>query len=195
MNFMSNNQKHFISIDVGTTNLKISLFSPEYEFVDKFHYSYQNVSVDAFRYELDFAEIWLAIRNGIEALIDRNGISCAEIILTTAMHSIQLLDEDFQLSGPLLVWSDKRGADIVEQSSISELERKYLITGTPNHSMNPFYKLKSLQNELTDKFIGSLKDLIFYHLTGKWTIDVASAASTGLYDLSTFAGAKSCFSS
>lgn len=184
MNFMSNNQKHFISIDVGTTNLKISLFSPEYEFVDKFHYSYQNVSVDAVRYELDFAEIWLAIRNGIEALIDRNGISCAEIILTTAMHSIQLLDEDFQLSGPLLVWSDKRGADIVEQSSISELERKYLITGTPNHSMNPFYKLKSLQNELTDKFIGSLKDLIFYHLTGKWTIDVASAASTGLYDLS-----------
>ena len=181
---MAKNERHFISVDVGTTNLKISLFSPGYVFLDKYHYSYTNVVVDEVRYELDFAEIWQAIRVGIHELIVRNWVNHAEIILTTAMHSVQLLEEDFRLTGPLLVWSDKRGAEFVQQASMSDLEKRYLISGTPNHSMNPFYKLKSLQNELTGKRIGSLKDVIFYQLTGKWAIDIASAASTGLYDLS-----------
>ncbi|WP_161522340.1 FGGY family carbohydrate kinase [Caldibacillus thermoamylovorans] len=181
---MAKNERHFISIDVGTTNLKISVFSSEYVFLDKHHYSYTNIVVDECRYELDFAEIWQAIRDGIEELIVRNRIVQADIILTTAMHSVQLLEEDFRLTGPLLVWSDKRGAEFVQQSSMRSLERRYRISGTPNHSMNPFYKLKSLQNDLDGKRIGSLKDVIFYQLTGKWATDRASAASSGLYDLS-----------
>src|SRR5699024_11064198 len=97
------------------------------------------------------------------------------------MHSDQLINEDGTLSGEVLPWADTSGAEIIEQQSEEALANQYKRTGTPIHSMNPYFKLLSVYEK--GKRVGSLKDLLFYRLTGEWVLDVSNAASSGLLNL------------
>lgn len=175
-----------ISIDIGTTNLKMSLFDEDYKQIDAIHYSYQDLVIDTIKYELNLKEILDAVKDGLNLLINKYQITDLEIFLTTAMHSIQLLNSDMSLIGHTITWADRRGADLVLERSEIERNLQYTTTGTPNHSMNPFYKLLALKEQLPAHKIGSIKDILFYYLTGQWFIDVASASSSGLYSLKEF---------
>src|SRR5699024_1117436 len=85
------------------------------------------------------------------------------------------------LSGGVLTWADTRGAEIIKKQSDEALTIQYNRTGTPIHSMNPYFKLLSVYEK--GKRVGSLKDLLFYRLTGEWVLDVSNAASSGLLNL------------
>ncbi|UUX34400.1 FGGY family carbohydrate kinase [Fundicoccus culcitae] len=175
--------QYMISIDVGTTNLKMSLFTQDFQPLDGFHYGYKEVQMDDVKYELNLNEILQAIREGLIYFIEHHPIKYLELFITTAMHSIQLLNHDMSFFGNTLTWADRRGAELIQNRSKKQLETQYLTTGTPYHSMNPFYKLLSMKESLSNFKIGSIKDLIYYYLTDQWTIDVASASSSGLYSL------------
>ncbi|HJG47541.1 MAG TPA: hypothetical protein K8U70_01485, partial [Facklamia tabacinasalis] len=144
-------------------------------------YPHLNINQDDTVFEMDFEEIWENVLDGIKHLIIVNEVEQLEIILTTAMHSVQLINEDGTLSGAVLTWADTRGAEIIEQQSEEALANQYNRTGTPIHSMNPYFKLMSVYEK--GKRIGSLKDLLFYRLTGEWVLDVSNAASSGLLNL------------
>ena len=144
-------------------------------------YPHLNINQDDTIFEMDFEEIWNNVLDGIKHLIIVNEVEQLEIILTTAMHSVQLINEDGTLSGAVLTWADTRGAEIIEQQSEEALANQYNRTGTPIHSMNPYFKLMSVYEK--GKRIGSLKDLLFYRLTGEWVLDVSNAASSGLLNL------------
>ena len=144
-------------------------------------YPHLNINQDDTIFEMDFEEIWDNVLDGIKHLIIVNEVEQLEIILTTAMHSVQLINEDGTLSGAVLTWADTRGAEIIEQQSEEALTIQYNRTGTPIHSMNPYFKLMSVYEK--GKRIGSLKDLLFYRLTGEWVIDISNASSSGLLNL------------
>ncbi|UJF15976.1 hypothetical protein LZ578_02185 [Jeotgalibaca sp. MA1X17-3] len=177
--------KYIASIDVGTTNLKINLFNSSYEVIDTVKFTHTDIIFTDTRFEMKIDEIWQNMIGGLRQLIDKNTITDIEIVLTTAMHSVQLMTNDFSLSGPLLAWTDKRGTEVIESMSQEKANDQYLRTGTPIHSMNPFFKLVHLREQLGSLTrIGSLKDILFYRLTGEWAIDVSNASSSGLYNLS-----------
>lgn len=144
-------------------------------------YPHLNINQDASVFEMDFEEIWENVLDGIKHLIIVNEVEQLEIILTTAMHSVQLINEDGTLSGAVLTWADTRGAEIIEQQSEEALANQYNRTGTPIHSMNPYFKLMSVYEK--GMCVGSLKDLLFYQLTGEWVIDISNASSSGLLNL------------
>ena len=173
--------EYIASVDIGTTNIKINLFNSDYQVVDMVKYPHLNINQDDTIFEMDFEEIWDNVLDGIKHLIIVNEVEQLEIILTTAMHSVQLINEDGTLSGGVLTWADTRGAEIIEQQSEEALTIQYNRTGTPIHSMNPYFKLMSVYEK--GKRIGSLKDLLFYRLTGEWVIDISNASSSGLLNL------------
>ncbi|MFL2129025.1 FGGY family carbohydrate kinase [Ruoffia sp. FAM 26255] len=173
--------EYIASVDIGTTNIKINLFNSDYHVVDMVKYPHLNINQDDTVFEMDFEEIWENVLDGIKHLIIVNEVEQLEIILTTAMHSVQLINEDGTLSGAVLTWADTRGTEIIEQQSEEALTNQYNRTGTPIHSMNPYFKLMSVYEK--GKRIGSLKDLLFYRLTGEWVIDISNASSSGLLNL------------
>ena len=173
--------KFIASIDVGTTNIKINLFNATYEVIDTVKAPHLTIYKTDSLFEMDLEEIWGNIRAGLKDLISRNAISNLEVILTTAMHSVQLINQDDTLFGALVTWADTRGAEMIKQLSPEILVEQYYRTGTPNHSMNPYYKLLSMYQK--DKRVGSLKDILFHRLTGEWVLDVSNASSSGLLNL------------
>lgn len=174
--------RHTISIDVGTTNLKLARFDHQLQFEEEWIYRYEEIRVDGLHYELDWPEMRLAILRGLREL---KPDSDYRIVLTTAMHSVLLRDdEDHDLTG-IVTWADKRGHQELVLLDDAFKEDLYLETGTPIHSMNPFYKLYyGLRQPVWHSVakIYSIKDLIFEFLTGEWWLDVSNASSSGLYD-------------
>lgn len=172
---------YIASIDVGTTNTKINLFNHDDQLIDTFKAGYQSINHQNDLFEMDFEEIWQFVTDGLRRLINLYEIEALEIILTTAMHSVQLLDQDFNLFGQTITWADRRGHELIPQLSKTEKEKVYQRTGTPMHSMNPYIKLLSVSQP--DMKIASIKDLLFYRLAGEWAIDLSNASSSGLLNL------------
>lgn len=170
---------YVLSADVGTTNLKLNVYHESLELLGSSTYSLKQVNKDALIYELSMEEIWQALVTLVQEAITEHQITSFELVLTTAMHSIQLLHPDMSLAGPLITWNDQRGATYLQESSPEQQTAQYLATGVPNHVMNPFYKLQAF--DLSGYRIGSIKDVLFYRLTGEWCLDVSSASATGLY--------------
>lgn len=175
---------YIASIDVGTTNIKINLFDSDYQVIDVVKTSHLKIHHTDERFEMDLEEIWGNIVTGLKGLIQEHSLNKLEVVLTTAMHSVQLMNPDYSLKGGLIVWADKRGATAIERLDEQELAAQYYRTGTPIHSMNPYFKLLALKKEIeANQLIGSLKDIIFYRLTGEWAIDISNASSSGLLNL------------
>lgn len=65
-------------------------------------YPHLNINNDNTIFEMDFEEIWENVLDGIKHLIIVNEVEQLEIILTTAMHSVQLINADGTLSGAVL---------------------------------------------------------------------------------------------
>lgn len=172
------------SIDIGTTNIKMNLFNGDFDVVDTVKYPYLNLHKTDEIFEMDFEEIWRTIYTGLNQFIKEHTLRHLEVVLTTAMHSVQLMENEYTLSGPLIVWADKRGTEAIQSMTQEQLKQQYYRTGTPIHSMNPFFKLLDLKGNLSQtKRVGSMKDVLFYRFTGEWAVDRGNASSSGLYNL------------
>ncbi|MRI82269.1 hypothetical protein GIY11_09640 [Aerococcaceae bacterium DSM 109653] len=173
--------RYIASIDVGTTNIKVNLFDAAYQLHATLSYPHlESLSTDEV-FELSFEEIWRNIVVAIKELIETVKMSTLEIVLTTAMHSLQLLDENFVLVGGLVTWADKRGAAVIHAETADLKRAQYLRTGTPIHTMNPYYKLRALYQPGLK--VASVKDLLFQRLTGEWVLDKSNAAASGLLNI------------
>lgn len=176
----------YISIDVGTTNLKMTLIDSTYQVHGQMSYRYANTHVTQTEFEMDIEDIWQGVVKGIRELSRQvpNNEKLA-IILTTAMHSVILLKEDFEPVTPVFAWNDARGSEEIASLTQAERIRQYQRTGTPIHSMNPYFKVRHWLEQMkqTNLRIGSIKDVLYYRLTGQWLIDEASASAAGLYNV------------
>lgn len=173
-------KNNIISLDIGTTNLKFSLFEENKLIVAK-EMRYQKLSISEDEYQLDSHEIWTIVIQGLLDMIHDYSLDTLEIVLTSAMHTVQLLNDSNQLNGPLYTWADLTGKELVDKNDI-DLIKNYAKTGTPIHSMNPYFKISWLAKMQTFSKIASIKDYLLFRLTNKWVIDESCAASSGMYN-------------
>lgn len=170
-----------ISIDVGTTNLKVTLFK-QYALIDEQSIHYHQTQLTQQHNEFNAVDIWIALSNAMQVFIEKYTIQQVEIVLTSAMHSVLCLDENIVPLGNGVTWANVLGHEWVDRKH-QKFITNYLRTGTPIHSMNPYFKLAHLQKE-NDSSVryGSIKDYLMYQLTQQWVIDVSNASSSGLYN-------------
>ena len=188
---MKNDRKPCIAaLDVGTSSVKVCLFTPEMEMICR---SVQEYAIDARGswVEAD-GEIYLkAIRDGMkEAVQHAADYAVAAIGVTTQGETLVPVDLEGRPLRPFIVWLDDRAGEQAQRlkQTLEEMEF-YRTTGLPEISgALPLAKLMWLRDEEpeiyrnTHKFL-LVEDFLLYHLTGRFVSEKALQTSTGWFDL------------
>ncbi|MDO4670757.1 MAG: FGGY family carbohydrate kinase [Aerococcus sp.] len=170
-----------LSIDVGTTSVKASLLRAGKQ-VATVSESYPHKASG----EIDPKRLLSAVDLVIDRLSKRMVPDL--FILTTAMHSLLVMEPAERFLTPIYTWEHPLGTLAIHRQPQRTLTEQYLATGTPIHPMNVSLKLKDLKQKgalSSATKILSIKDLLMWHLTGEWVIDAACAAATGLVAIHT----------
>lgn len=109
------------------------------------------------------------------------------VSLSSAMHSLVLINKKGKAITPLITWEDSRSHKEAAALRKSDEGRKiYRVTGTPIHSMSPlckiiwFRKNKKRVFNKAYKFIG-IKEYIWFKLFNEYQTDISVASATGLF--------------
>ena len=181
--------KNYIAIDIGTTNCKAIKINERGKLITNHHLPVVSTKDDNGCFEQDPELIFLSVMDLLKKTIGREGNNIACISFSAAMHSIMAIDVNGKRLSNAIIWADTRSkkyAQYLKEQKVGE--RIHRQNGTPIHAMSPLSKIIWFKNEKkeifqkTFKFI-SIKEYIFYRLTGKYIVDEGIASSTGLYDI------------
>ncbi|MBO0948604.1 gluconokinase [Fibrella forsythiae] len=179
-----------VGVDVGTTNLKVLAIDPNT--MELVAHAARPVETDVPKpgYAEQNAEaIWqllLDCMGELTAEITTAGRTIGALCFSTAMHSILAVDEAGTPLTAALIWSDNRAS---QEAAVLRKEDGdlYKTIGVPVHPMLPLCKLVWFgrhQPRLLKRAARwlSLKEYLWWKLTGHYEIDYAMASATGLFD-------------
>ncbi|AUD02018.1 gluconokinase [Spirosoma pollinicola] len=184
----------FVGVDVGTTNVKaLAMPADLSQILAHASAPLTTLNPEPGYAEQDPAEIWAAFVQVI-AEVSRelavNGHTITHVAFCTAMHSVVPMNADGSSIGNAILWSDNRAEAQAKalRTTQAELGKAiYTQTGTPLHPMIPLCKLAWMREHdprtlrRTARF-GSIKEFLWYKLTGEFEIDFSIATATGLFD-------------
>ena len=162
----------FITIDLGTTNIKVALFSDALQELDsssqKVHYHSQGALI-----EFDAEQYFADIVSSIAQLVPQLKEPVHQLVLTGQAESLVVLDASGRPLRRAISWLDMRSTEeCAEIRRAFPEEAAYQVTGQPTNTPTwPITKilwLKKHEPELfarVDRFV-LLKDYIAYNLTG-----------------------------
>lgn len=188
----SANQEVWIGVDLGTTGVRAIAYTEDGTNVCSSEAFYPLLTPHPDWAEESPLQILEAveevIRNTSDQLRYKNK-ELAGVALSTVMHSFAGLDENLEPLMDMQTWADSRSTDIVREikKDTALSQSFYERTGCPIHACYPFAKIIWLRKNqpelfLQMKYVGSLKDYLFYHLTGEWVIDKSTASTSGMYN-------------
>ncbi|MET0635125.1 MAG: gluconokinase [Chitinophagaceae bacterium] len=179
-----------IGLDIGTTSTKAVIADGAGRAVWSEKKSYPFSQPRDGYHEQDPAEILAAVNKLLTLAflqVVKKDLSC--ITLSSAMHSLIVVDQSGTALSPMMTWADTRSRLIAESLKGTEQgQRIYLATGTPVHPMSPLCKITWLRESQPElyaaafKFI-SIKEYVWFHLTGEFLIDYSIASATGLFNI------------
>ncbi|ARK09220.1 gluconokinase [Fibrella sp. ES10-3-2-2] len=179
-----------VGVDVGTTNLKVLAIDPDtMELVAHAARPVEtNVPKPGYA-EQNPDAIWQLLLTCLDELateVAAAGRSVGALCFSTAMHSLLAVDEAGKPLTPALLWSDNRASE-----EATDLRREqgdlYKAIGVPIHPMLPLCKLiwfGKHQTRLLKRAARwlSVKEYLWWKLTGRYEVDYAIATATGLFD-------------
>lgn len=169
--------KNIISVDLGTTNIKVCIYNSSLEELGVFS---KNVTYDTngdfveFDPEKYFTDIINLIHSAAKCGYESNGKSVSEIALTGQAESLVMLDSKNDPVAPGISWMDMRSLrECEELSRIFSQEICYKTTGQPELIPTwPITKILWMKKNKPDIFKAIhkymlLKDYIVFNLCGK----------------------------
>jgi gluconokinase len=181
--------EYFLGLDIGTSSVKALAITTNGSVLTSSQVPYPLTRSGDDRYEQDPELVWNAFVQVVNQVRELMNSSPNGVAISSAMHSLILIDQDHQAITPSITWADQRAAGIAQKilkSSVAEM--LYEQSGTPIHAMAPLCKViwfRENEPELFNqavKFI-SIKEYIWYKLFGVYEIDYAMASATGLMDI------------
>lgn len=189
-----------VTIDIGTTNCKITVFDTENAtqiIREKFLTpKYEDNYGDIF----DEDEIILSLLRVISNLQETTSYRVDSIIISSVGEAGALVSEAEDKITPVIAWYDKRAADYIEKIDNETKKRISKITGLPVHSnyslskilwLIDYYGLKSSGERYTWL---NLAELIAYKLTNNMKSEYSLASRTLCFDLQTKSVSKEILS-
>ena len=184
-------EKYIIGIDIGTGSTKAVAMDSKGTIIGHSQSFYPMQSVHPGFSEQDPEMIWQAFADCIRRIIVQVKYSPLSISLSSAMHSLVVMNKNNKPISPLITWADTRSGDIAQRiRKLPEAENLYQATGTPIHSMTPLCKIIWLKENAPEiftaafKFI-SIKEFIWHKLFKVYEIDHSIASATGLFNIET----------
>ncbi|HZY36533.1 MAG TPA: gluconokinase, partial [Mucilaginibacter sp.] len=179
---------HVLGIDIGTGSTKaVAVDLNGKPFADH-QEMYSFSSPKPGYHEQDPEQIWAAFQKTLNSITHKVGSPLA-IGLSSAMHSLIVVDENCHALAAMMTWADNRAYNIAKNLRASDEGMAiYRATGTPLHAMSPLCKIIWLKENEPDlfnrayKFI-SIKEYIWYRLFSEFKIDHSIASGTGLFNI------------
>lgn len=180
-----------LSVDVGTSSVKATIFNETVELVREFSSGYPLIQTRQGYVEQDPFKVLEAFHRAVQQVL--SGVTdCPKVmVLSTAMHALMAVDEFNQPLTHLVTWADQRAEGMAGRlRSGPEGLSLYEKTGTPIHAMSPLVKLAWFRENESEiyhrtKLWADLKSWILFDLLGEWVVDESIASATGLYNLAT----------
>ena len=122
-------------------------------------------------------------------LLGGEGAHVTGISLSSVLHSFLAIGEDGRPLSRLMTWADTRGQIYLEELKAKlDATALYHRTGCPLHPMYSLLKIFWIKQKRPDVFaqtawFGSIKDYVFYRLTGRRVVDRSVASGSGCYNL------------
>lgn len=186
---ISGMKEYVIGVDIGTGSLKALAVNASGVVLSSEQGSYPLIQETEDRCEQDPELIWQAFLSCITNLVKTLDESPRAIVLSSAMHSLILVDSNNHPLTSIITWADNRAAEIAERIHRSAAgEMLYEQTGTPIHAMSPLCKItwfRENREEIFNKasrFI-SLKEFFWFRLFGAYEVDYSTASAEGLMDI------------
>ncbi|MEJ1237701.1 gluconokinase [Chryseolinea sp. T2] len=180
---------YVIGIDIGTGSTKAVAVSGTAKVLEVCQASYPTLQPQPTYSEQDADVIWNAVVKCITdltALIDDTPIA---VVLSSAMHSILLTDDNGKPISNMITWADNRSASVAEELRRSAYgELIYNETGTPIHAMSPLCKIIWMKDHAQPLFkraahFISIKTYIWFRLFGVYETDYAIASAMGMFNI------------
>lgn len=184
--------KHYVmGVDIGTGSTKAVALNIKRKVTAVSQCYYNTDSPKPGYAEQDPEIIWKAFVNCITEVVVKIKALPDAVSISSAMHSIILVNDKHKAITPLITWEDTRSEKIAAALRKSATGKViYEATGTPVHSMSPLCKIKWFRDnekkvfDEAAKFI-SIKEFIWFRLFGKYETDYSVASSTGLFNIKT----------
>ena len=185
--------KKFLTLDVGTTAVKASLFDEKLQMLGLEIREYQLDTPQTDFVELPAHIYWDKAVDGIHALLEHTKADPADIVsitCTTQGETLIPVDQKGEPLFPAIVWLDARAKTQSDAlASLFSKEAFYRHTGIPE--MTPYCPvakvlwLKQEQPEIYEKTTAFLllEDYLLYRLTGKQATNRSLICTTGYYDI------------
>ena len=181
--------KYLIGVDIGTGSTKAVALNLQYQPIAVSQFYYPTETTKPGYSEQNPELIWDSFIKCLNELKYKLNADPLSIGLSSAMHSLILVDEAGNPLAPMMTWADNRSTEEAKNLLASEKGKLiYQATGTPIHSMSPITKLIWLKKHDTElfnkssKFI-SIKEYIWFKLFGTFKIDYSLASATGLFNI------------
>lgn len=180
-----------VTIDVGTTAVKVIHFNEQHEIINIKTEGYPTMYGKNGEAEQDPDQVVKAVFTCLNALRLKQEDS---IVLSCVMHSLMAVDEAFHAHTKLMIWADRRADDVIKVFKHTDQANSFFKkTKTPIHPMSPFAKLLWFKDnesilankKRTDLLWIDIKTYLWYHLTGYNELDYSLASATGLVDSDT----------
>lgn len=181
-----------IGIDIGTTSTKTVAFNGAGHLIYQANYGYSLITKETGQAEESPQDILKAVISGFEEVKANIDITQLKGIgVSSAMHTLILINKDHQPLTNVYTWADNRSAKIfkekISEDNLADLTKN---TGVPLHPMLPLAKLlwiKTNQPRLWNEtmYVIDIKSYILYQISHQYYADFATANATGLFNVKT----------
>ncbi len=170
-------EKYILTIDLGTTEVKFSLYNSRLEEICKHSIKYR-LDISSKFIEFDAEGYWHTCKKGVRDLLSKSKINSkkvASISLSSQAETLVVLDRSGKPLRKAISWLDSRSTN--ECKILKEnfnVDDGYNITGQPDIVTTwPITKMLWIKRNEKDKFAKVykyllLKDYIIYKFTGKF---------------------------
>ena len=185
-------ENYIITLDLGTTNVKIGLYSSELKEISMLSLKVQYLNSENY-VEFNPEHYWKLCKEGIKKIINTSMINPKNIFLislTGQAETLILLDSDGKPLRHAISWMDSRST--IECEFLKKYfggKESYVITGLPELITTwPITKIlwvKNNEKEIfnkTDKFL-LLKDYIIFKFTGRFFCDYSIAGFSYYFNI------------
>ena len=183
----------FLSIDLGTTGLKVALLTEAGKIVGSESCEYPILSPRPGYAEQDPESWWAGLVAACRSLKSRYPTEFGQIAgigICGQMHTQVYLDKDDQILGPAITWMDQRSSDIVDTINGDADSKDLVFEETRNFATTTYTapQVKWVKDNQPDVWrrtrrILVAKDFIKFRLTGQMVTDYSEASGTLLFDV------------